>query len=314
MTVPALAQAGSGTFTPQSNRWGDYSHVVIDPSDGMTFWSFQTYVPSAGKWGTWVQQIKSNPPTVASLAPNNGTQGQTLNVVVTGTGLFDPGAGYPNHLTSSFGANVTINTVTYNSPTQATVNITIGGAAATGARNMSMTNPDGQSATGVGLFTINTADKTVSGTLSIQGYVGPLGLGSSDFVFELRDSVTNNIVETIPVANVTIGGSFTFSFTTAQPAGPYKLRIRGVNRFIAKSQAITLSATGVSGLAYSLINGDASSDNVVNTPDFNILRTAWGGTAPAAPYTIAADFDGNGVIGTPDYNILRTSWGITGDS
>ena len=308
MTAPALAHGGTGTYTPGGNRWGDYSHVVIDPSDGMTFWSFQEYIPAAGKWGTWVQQIKSNPPTVTLLTPNNGTQGQTLNVVVSGTDLFDPGAGYPNHLTSTFGSNITINSTTYNSPTQATVNITIGGAAATGARTITMTNPDGQSVNSS--FTVNLATKTVSGTLTLQGYVG--ALGSLQFIYELRDSGTNALIETQTITGLGAGG--TFSFNTTQPAGNYNLRIRGVNRFLAKSQVITMTSSGVSGLTYTLLNGDADGNNVVAINDFNILKAAWGGVAPSAPYNVAADFDGNGVIAVTDFNILRANWGVIGDN
>lgn len=308
MSAPALAKAGTGTFTPQGNRWGDYSHVVVDPSDGMTFWSFQTYVPSAGKWGTWVQEIKSNAPTVSSLVPNAGLQGQTLNVVVNGTDLFDPGAGYPNHLTANFGANITINSVTYTSPTQATVNITVGAAAATGSRSVTITNPDGQSTTSS--FTVNQAVKTVSGTLSLQSYVG--SESGLQFVYELRDATTNTLIETQTLTG--LGAGNTFSLNTNQPAGTYKLRIRGINRFLASSQTITVTATGISGLSYTLLNGDASPDNVVGTADFNVIRAAWGALPTDPNWNEAADLNGDGVVGTADFNILRSNWGVLGDN
>ena len=92
------------------------------------------------------------------------------------------------------------------------------------------------------------------------------------------------------------------------------MRIRGVNRFLASSQTITLSASGASGLSYSLTNGDASADNIVGVADFNLLRAAWGGVAPSAPYSEAADFNGDGIVGVADFNIMRASWGAIGDN
>jgi hypothetical protein len=235
-----------------------------------------------------------------------------LNVVVTGTGIFDPDNTYPDHLAFTFGSLITVNSVTWTNATTATVNITIGGAATTGARTITMTNPDGQTATGS--FTVNTGTtvKPVSGVLTLQGYLGtsPL-IAGSQFIFEIRDAGTNALIETNP-GTTTAGHAF--SFSTSLPAGTYKLRIKGVNRFLAKSQTFTLGATGTSGLAYTLTNGDANGDNVVGTADFTLLRTAFGGIAPNPPYTVATDFNGDGVIGTADFNILRTSFGQAGDN
>ena len=152
--------------------------------------------------------------------------------------------------------------------------------------------------------------KTVSGTLTLQSYTGALLPGTS-FVFEMRDNSTNALIET-DAATITAGNAF--SFSTSLAAGSYKLRIKGVNRFLAKSQTIALTSTGVTGLGYSLINGDADGSNVVGNADFNILRTAFGGISPNAPYNVAADFNGDGVVGTTDFNILRASFGQIGDN
>ncbi|HQU13735.1 MAG TPA: hypothetical protein PKV70_05760, partial [Thermodesulfobacteriota bacterium] len=45
------------TLTGPSNRWGDYSATVVDPTDNVTFWTVQEYaaIPISGisQWGTW---------------------------------------------------------------------------------------------------------------------------------------------------------------------------------------------------------------------------------------------------------------------
>ncbi len=315
VSAPTLIQAGGPSYAVQgagTQRWGDYSVTSVDPRDMMSMWSFQEFINAANSWQVRGIKVQGPAPTVTSLAPNNANQGQTLNVVVTGTGIFDPDNTYPDHLAFNFGSLITVNSVTWTNATTATVNITIGGAATTGARSITMTNPDGQTATGT--FTVNTGavPKTVSGVLTLQGYLGtsPL-IAGSQFIFEIRDAGTNALIETD--AGTTTAGH-AFSFSTSLPAGTYKLRIKGVNRFLAKSQTLVLGATGTTGLAYTLTNGDANGDNVVGTADFTLLRTAFGGSFPNPPYTVATDFNGDGVIGTADFNILRTSFGQAGDN
>lgn len=312
-TAPAAAKLGTGNYTPGGSRWGDYSNVVIDPTDGMTFWSFQEYVPSAGRWGTWVQQIRSDAPTFTSFTPNNATQGQTLNVVVAGTGLFDPGAGYPNHLTANFGANITVNSVTWNTATQATVNITIGAAAATGARTVTLTNPDGQSTTGS--FTVNTGAISLAGTVTLPGWVGTgSGVTAPQFVFELRDATTNAVLATQTTA---LGAGNTFNWSVSVPGNTnYKLWIKGTKRFLGKLQTISTNGTGATGLAYTLTNGDIDGSNIISTPDYNALRAAWGVTSSDPNWATFqfSDLDGNGFVGTSDYNLMRAGWGQIGDN
>lgn len=155
-----------------------------------------------------------------------------------------------------------------------------------------------------------TTNKTVSGTLSLTGYTG--SVSALQFVYELRDSSTNALIETQTLTGLGAGNSF--SFTTTQAAGSYKLRIKGVNRFLAKSQSVTLTTSGASGLAYTLGNGDCDGNNVVGTPDFNIIKAAWGAIPSSSNWNIAADLNGDGIVGTADFTILRNNWGGIGDS
>ncbi len=90
----------------------------------------------------------SPPPTLSSINPNSGTQGQNLTSVILTGSNFKSGA------TCSFGAGITVNSCTFNSATQLTANITIGAAAGVGARNVTVTNPDTQTSTLSGGFTV----------------------------------------------------------------------------------------------------------------------------------------------------------------
>ena len=54
MESPALIFAGAGSQTGGTpnggSRWGDYSSMVIDPSDDCTFWYVNQYIPANGLW------------------------------------------------------------------------------------------------------------------------------------------------------------------------------------------------------------------------------------------------------------------------
>ncbi len=43
------------------NRWGDYTGMTIDPSDGMTFWVLNEYASSTGAWATQVASFQIAP-------------------------------------------------------------------------------------------------------------------------------------------------------------------------------------------------------------------------------------------------------------
>ena len=52
--------SGSGSQTGPGYRWGDYSHMSVDPSDDCTFWFTTEYMPSTGRhpWATQIGSFK----------------------------------------------------------------------------------------------------------------------------------------------------------------------------------------------------------------------------------------------------------------
>jgi len=45
------ALCGTGSQTGGGNRWGDYTAIVVDPTDDMTFWYINEYVPTTSERG-----------------------------------------------------------------------------------------------------------------------------------------------------------------------------------------------------------------------------------------------------------------------
>ena len=161
-------------------RWGDYSQTVVDPTDNQTFWTFQEYANATNSWGVRVIRIKAPPPATPTIfSPNVIPGGQSsVSVDVTGTslagsGFFDPGPdtggpGFPNHIDASVSGGVAVNSVTYTDPTHITLDLDTTGAP-DGAKDVTVTNPDGQSVTASNLLNVgqdNTppAPPTLSGT------------------------------------------------------------------------------------------------------------------------------------------------------
>src|ERR1700681_4752901 len=99
-------------------------------------------------------------PVLSTVSPNVGAQGKSnLSVTLTGSNfLASP--------TCSFGSGITVNSCTYNSPTQITANINILGSAIVGSRNVTVTNTDGQSSTLTNGFTVQTGSSNPAPTIT----------------------------------------------------------------------------------------------------------------------------------------------------
>jgi len=56
----AWLKQGEGPYTnlvDGINRWGDYSGIAFDPSDGYKIWIYGEYATNNNTWGTWVGEI-----------------------------------------------------------------------------------------------------------------------------------------------------------------------------------------------------------------------------------------------------------------
>jgi len=150
-------------LTTNPQRWGDYSYTSVDPTDDMTMWTLVEYANATNSWGVEAVQLKAPPPATPATADITTlfTNQCSQVVVVTGTstlgsGFFDPGTGFANRLTATVSGGVTVNKVTYIDPTHISIDLQTQGAVA-GPKDLTITNPDGQSVTAVGFFTVGTA-------------------------------------------------------------------------------------------------------------------------------------------------------------
>jgi hypothetical protein len=171
-TATAAAYNPPGDPGGPSRRWGDYSFTSLDPKDDMTMWTIQEYCNGTNTYGVRVVKLIAPPPPAAATNTANPAAIQlnnpSTNVVVTGLstagqGFYDPGTdpAAPHtpftHISAS-GAGIIVNSITFNSATQVTLNVSTVGATP-GTKTITITNPDGQSTT-VQLLVGPTAAKT----------------------------------------------------------------------------------------------------------------------------------------------------------
>jgi hypothetical protein len=147
------------------------------------------------------------------------------------------GSGFVNGagLTVTFsGTGITVNSTTFLSATQVKANITIASNAATGARDVTVTNPDAGTKTLTGGFTVNAAPTITTpnsttpftlkhnqdGTLVINGTGFQSGLTvtfSGGFTINGTVTVTGSTQITVPVHATNNQG--TYSLTVTNPDG-----------------------------------------------------------------------------------------------
>ena len=216
----ALYTASVTAYNPPADpgpprRWGDYSFTSLDPKDDMTMWTIQEFCDAANSYGVRVVKLLAPPPATPTTVPaaNLVAGVPSINVVITGTSVagsefYDPGADIVgaepfNHISASVTGGITVNSVTYTDPTHVTLNISTVGAPP-GPKAVTITNPDGQSATGIGVLTV------VGGTTATPGQ-----LNISEFRLRGPGGVNDEFIE---IYNAS-GGALTVSAATGTGFG-----------------------------------------------------------------------------------------------
>lgn len=287
-------------------RWGDYSFTSLDPLDDMTMWTIQEYCNGTNTYGTRVAKLLAPPPATPTTAAPASVADETpsTNVVITGTsvtgsGFYDPGANLAppalpfNHITATVTGGVTVNSVTYDNPTQVTLNISTVGATP-GPQNVTVTNPDGQSATGTAVITVTpaTAPAALAGQVLISEFRFRGSGGASDEFVELY----NNTDTALDISGYTLhaltgAGAQNLRFTVPGALASNTTVIPARGHFLITGSAYSLGAVAAS-------NGTLSTGIV----DGSSIGFFAGATPTAGTRIDAAGFDNRDALffeGTP---------------
>ncbi|MFA5833059.1 MAG: T9SS type A sorting domain-containing protein [Bacteroidota bacterium] len=84
-------------FSSGRNRWGDYSGIGLDPTDGVSIWTHTEFAAGKNKWGTWVAKTQMGPIAGSKLTTdrtfvnfgtkNVGTTSDTVSIIITNDGI-----------------------------------------------------------------------------------------------------------------------------------------------------------------------------------------------------------------------------------
>jgi outer membrane protein assembly factor BamB len=199
----------------------------------------------------------NNRPLVTTVSPASGTQGQTLTVTITG-------CQFTGATAVSFGAGITVNTFHTDNTTQITANITIAPGAIPGARDVTVTTPEG-TGTKTGCFTVNVAPtptptptptppNPLIGTGGQTSHGGSSGTGATSTITLVSLPNIQTQSATISAKTVTPGTPVTVTANIANKStvnGNKKVMLY-VNGQVEAAQGVTVNSGGSTQLTFNV--------------------------------------------------------------
>jgi hypothetical protein len=155
LTQPELTLfTGAGSQTGTLHRWGDYSQMVVDPTDDCTFWYTNEYLPANGSFN-WATRIGTFKFSSCSSSANDFAltatpfsvsvgQGSTSSTTVSTTVV--SGSAQPVNLSVSglpSGVSGSLSPTTVTAGGSSTLTLTAAGGAPIGNSNVTVTGTEG---------------------------------------------------------------------------------------------------------------------------------------------------------------------------
>lgn len=147
----------------------------------------------------------------------------------------------------------------------------------------------------------------VSGAVTLNN-LDPLGgpVGES-CAWEVRDG-SDMVVDS---GNCTLGFGGVYSFHSSVGSGTYTVTMKGATWLRTGNMNVSMGGT-VSGLNFTLENGDCDGSNTVDLGDFDILASGFGFSDGEPEYVAASDLDQSGVTDLGDFDILSFQFSNSG--
>lgn len=113
---------------------------------------------------------------------------------------------------------------------------------------------------------------------------------------------------------VILGTDGSFTFQTGL-RGEFEILAKA-SHWLRKRRAgtITITSSGVSGLAMTLLNGDIDGDNEIDIQDYAVMSSAYGSSPGSGNWIAQADLNGDLAVDIADYAIISVNYGLSGDN
>lgn len=151
-------------------------------------------------------------------------------------------------------------------------------------------------------------NKPVSGHVTLGNY--PRSPAGVSVTVQFYSAGTATLVDT---QIGTLDSSGNFIVRTPAKTGSYDVYVKASHWLRRKTVNQALTYAGLSGLSFSLINGDIDGNNTVGSLDFSKLKLAFGSFPGDPNWNPDADLDGSGSVGLGDFSILKVNFGQIGD-
>lgn len=151
-------------------------------------------------------------------------------------------------------------------------------------------------------------EQAIVGTGDLQDFSGDRTL--VDLTLEIRTPGTTTVIQSLSFRLNASGG---FRVLANVAPGTYDLAIKGGTWLRKVLRNVAVGAGGVSGLSFSLLNGDCNGDNVINLADLNLISAAWRSQPGSSNWDPRADLNGDLRVNLLDRNIVSKNWRLRGD-
>lgn len=152
------------------------------------------------------------------------------------------------------------------------------------------------------------AGPLIEGDVDLQDWTA--SLAGQMVRFEITAAGGGPVLQT---TDASLDGTGGYSFATALPPGFYDIYAKSSHWLRRARFGVVLSGSGVSGLNYSLFNGDCDDDNEVGIGDFAIISASFGLCVGDPGYDDRGDLNGDGCVDIGDYAIMSFNYGLLGD-
>ncbi len=150
-----------------------------------------------------------------------------------------------------------------------------------------------------------SAAATVTGSIDLQDYFGAIA-GIPCEVLLIQNGAT------VDSQTVTLASDGSYSIQTSV-RGLVTVRAKAWHWLRASSAELDLTNAGLTGVDFSLLNGDVDTDNEVAIGDYSLLSAAFNSAPGDANWDPASDLNGDDGVDIGDYAILSANYGVVGD-
>jgi uncharacterized membrane protein len=276
MEQETLLLQGAGSQTGGLNRWGDYSSMAVDPSDGCTFWYTNQYEPTTGSFN-WATQLGSFAfPTCVPRADSDFSVAlvpTTVSVAAGGT------------------ATTTVSTDWTAGATQS-VSLTVSGLPSGASASLPASVTAAPGPPGTSSFTITTSASTPVGTYPITvTAAGPSTTHSA--------TLTLTVGAPPPPPDFTVGVNPGSQTVAAGSSASYTVTVTPSSGFTG---TVNLSASGMpSGTTASF-----SPPSITNGSGTSILTLSTMSSTPAGVSTVTVTATSGSLVHTTSIGLTVT--------